>query len=63
MLGPPPEVERSEHGDIYAEAGEHKLDAAEHERRERSAGQVSDEVDDENLLHANDADDDTSICC
>ena len=63
MLGPPTEVEGSEHGDIDAEAGEHELDAAEHEGREGGAGQVADEVDDIDLPEADDADDDATVVC
>ena len=65
MLGPPPEVEGSERGDVDAESGEHELDAAEYEGREGGAGQVTDEVDDIDLPEADDTDDDASIvvCC
>ena len=61
MLGPPAEVEGSEHGDVDAASGERELDAAEHEGREGGAGQVADEVDDIDLPEADDADDNASI--
>jgi hypothetical protein len=63
VLGPPAEVEGSEHGNVDAEAGEHQLDAAEHEGREGGAGQVADEVDDIDLPEADDSDDDAPTCC
>lgn len=64
MLGPPAEVEGSEHGDVDAETSEHQLDAAEHEGREGGAGQVAEEVDDIDLPESDDADDDAStVCC
>jgi hypothetical protein len=63
VLGPPAEVEWSEHGDVDAKTGEHQLDAAEHEGREGGAGQVADEVDDEDEPEAGDTDDDASVCC
>jgi hypothetical protein len=60
VLGSPAEVEGAQHGNVDAESREHKLDAAEHEGREGGSGEVANEVDDEDLPEANDADDDAA---
>lgn len=56
VLGSPPEVEGSEHGNVDTQPCKHELDAAEHEGRDRCSGQVANEVDDEDLPEADDAD-------
>lgn len=61
VLGPPAEVERAEHGYVDAEACQHYFDAAEQEGREGCSGEVAEEVDDEHLPKADDADHDTTV--
>lgn len=56
MLGSPAEVEGPQHGNVDAEAGEHQLNAAEHEGGQRRSREVVNEIDDEDLPEANDAD-------
>lgn len=61
MLGPPAKVEGAEHGDVDAEACQHYFDAAEQECREGCSGEVAEEVDDEHLPEADDADHDAAV--
>jgi hypothetical protein len=63
LLGPPAEVEGSEHRNVDAESGKHQLDAAEHEGREGRACQIAEEIDEEDFIEANDADDHAPVCC
>ena len=56
MLGSPAEVEGPQHGNVDAEAGKHQLNAAEHEGRKRRPREVVNEIDDEDLPEADDAD-------
>lgn len=60
VLGPPLQVERSQGRDVNAESRKHQLDGTEHEGRERCAGEIADEIDDEDLPESHDADDDAS---
>lgn len=60
VLGAPPEVERSEHWDIDAKTRKHELHGAEHEGRQRSTRQISEQVNDEDLPESHDANDATS---
>lgn len=55
VLGSPAEVEGPQHGNVDAEAGEHQLNAAEHEGCKRCSGKVANEIDDENLPEADDS--------
>lgn len=61
VLGPPLQVEWSQGRNVDTEPGKHELDGAEHESCERRAGEIADEVDDEDLPESNYADDDAAI--
>lgn len=60
-LLPPAEVEGPEHGNVDTQPSKHELNGAEHKGHEGCAGQVPDEVDDEDLPEADDADDDAAV--
>lgn len=61
VFGSQPDVKGSKHGDVDAKASEHQLDGAEHKGREGRSRKVADEVDNEDLPEAHDADDNAAI--
>lgn len=60
-LGPPLQVEWTKGRDVDAEPSKHQFDGAEHECCEGCAGEVSDEINDEDFPESNNPDDDASI--